>query len=89
MRSGSFDGSGCPVRIRFSSTGDLSPVVEVLIVVAILALTLWAGLSLLKETDVYDEVVSGLQDEIVHWASWALALIAVFAIAAVVYILLV
>jgi hypothetical protein len=62
---------------------------DILVVVGCFALVGWAGLSLLRETDFYDAVVTAAEDAFVYWASWALALVAVAALAAVLYLLLV
>lgn len=62
--------------------------VELLIVLGLAALVLWAGLSLLHETDFYDEVMGHVRDEVFSWITWALAVIAVAAVAAALYFVL-
>jgi hypothetical protein len=52
----------------------------------VLAVVIWAGLSLLRETDFYEEVIGDLRDELHSWVSWVLALIAVAALAGLLYL---
>lgn len=61
---------------------------DLLIVAGVLAVVVWAGLSLLRETDFYEDVVGHLRDELHYWVSWGLALMAVAALAGVLYLVI-
>ena len=53
-----------------------------------LAVVVWAGVSLLRETYFYEDVVGQFRDELLYWVSWGLALMAVAALAGVLYLVI-
>ena len=61
---------------------------DLLLVAGALAVVVWAGLSLLRETDFYEDVVGQFRDELHYWMSWGLALMAVAALAGVLYLVI-
>ncbi len=61
---------------------------DLLIVAGVLAVVVWAGLSLLHETDFYEYVVGYLRDELHYSVGWVLALMAVAALAGVLYLVI-
>ena len=61
---------------------------DLLLVAGALAVVVWAGLSLLRDTDFYEYVVGQFRDELLYWGSWGLALMAVAALAGVLYLVI-
>lgn len=61
---------------------------EVLILVGVLSVVLWTGVSLLRDTELGDEILGWIQDAALHWVAWMVALIVVGLVAAVLYLAL-
>jgi hypothetical protein len=59
---------------------------EVLILVGVLSVVLWTGVSLLRDTELGDEILGWIQDAALHWVAWMVALIVVGLVAAVLYL---
>jgi hypothetical protein len=84
----SLDRSTESLALSAPEVTSLPSMLDLLIVLGLAALVLWAGLSLLQETDFYDEVMGHIRDEVFNWVTWALALMAVAALAAALYFVL-
>lgn len=61
---------------------------DVLILVGVLVVLVWSGVSLLRDTELGDELLGCIQDAALNWVAWAVALIVVALFAAVMYVAL-